>query len=191
MKEIVFVTGNEGKFKSAWRHLHGCGVVLRQERIEMIEPQAKEVREVARQKIMQVIGKFDAPVMVEDSGLYVYALNGFPGASSKEILETIGVEGVLKLLEGKDRKCEFRECIAYWEPGFEEPKYFEDTIKGCLAEEPRGEFRPYHWSPFSLIFIPEGLNKTLGEMNEEEYAAWTGSLNCHFKELHEWLKGEK
>ncbi len=35
------------------------------------------------------------------------------------------------------------------------------------------------------------IDKTLGEIDEEEYAAWTGSLNCHFKELRKWLKGEK
>ena len=167
--------------------MNGYDITLKQEKVEIIEPQAKEVREVAEKKIMQVVGKFEKPVMIDDSGLFIHALNGFPGAWTKEILGTIGVEGILKLLEGKDRKCEFKECLAYWEPGFEKPQFFENAVKGSLTEDERGEFREFHWSPFSLVFIPEELNKTLGEMDKEEYTAWSRSRTPHFKKLGEWL----
>ena len=113
MKEIIFVTGNEGKFRSACRHLNGYDITLKQEKVEIIEPQAKEVREVAEKKIIQIIGKFEKPIMVDDSGLYVYALNGFPGALMKWLLKDNELEKICRMLDPFERGAVARTGIGY------------------------------------------------------------------------------
>ena len=50
--------------------------------------------------------------MIDDSGLFVDALKGFPGVYSAYGQKTIGNEGILKLMEGvDDRAAVFKCCI--------------------------------------------------------------------------------
>ena len=187
MKEIIFVTKNGGKFDAAKQILNEFGIKVVQKKMEFNEPRLQDPKDVVKEKINQ--SRFiNKPLIVHDGGLFIKSLNNFPGTLANFVLRTIGIEGLLKLLEGKSRKCEFRECIGFWEPGLEEPILFEWSIKGEISNKPKGKFEKWHLSPFSLIFIPEGMEKTLAEMSEEEYRKWRSSLNSyHFKKLGEWL----
>ena len=98
------------------------------------------------------------------SGLYVDALNGFPGPYTRYVDETIGEDGLLKLLEGEEnRKAEFVEVFAYCEYG-KEPITFKSVTKGVIAKEKSGK---YGWS-WDFIFIPVGKDKTLANYNDNE-----------------------
>jgi len=187
MKEIIFVTKNKGKFDAAKQILKEFGIEVIQKEVKFNEPRLLNPRDIVREKINQ--SKFiNKPLIVHDGGLFIESLNGFPATLSNFILKTIGVEGLLKLLDGKNRECEFRECLGFWEPGLDEPTFFEWSIRGEISLQPKGEFKPWHLSPFALVFIPEGGKKTLAEMSEEEYRKWRSSLNSyHFKKLGEWL----
>ena len=113
-----------------------------------------------------------------DAGFYIRALNGFPRAFANFALETIGIEGILKLMEGKEgqeRSCEFRECMAYIDSTGDIAaftKAFVGRVPGTVAKEKRGTKQPHHWSELALIFIPEGYDRTLAELTSEEYDHW-------------------
>ena len=66
-------------------------------------------------------------VLVEDAGLFVSALNGFPGVYSSYVLDTLGCSGILRLLEHLNsedtvqcaqlRAAEFQAVAALWMNG--------------------------------------------------------------------------
>ncbi len=109
------------------------------------------------------------PLVVQDTGFFLKATPGFPGAFVKFAQATLGNAGFLKLVEGESRICAFQECLVYHNG--ESLKVFESHVPGSLAEQPRGILKN---DPTKLwaIFIPEGFDKTLSEMNEDELAEW-------------------
>lgn len=184
---IYFATTNSGKVKSLQRDLMSYNII--QESIDLTEPRSSDVKEIAEVKIKEAYTKIQKPTIVIDAGFYISSLNGFPGAFVNSTLETIGIEGLLKLTEDKDRSCEFRRCIAYMDPILNEPQYFIDRTEGILSEQSRGIKQPHLWSDLSKIFIPKDHEKTLAEMTKEEYDS-LGNLrvgNSIGKQLYEWL----
>ena len=82
-------------------------------------------------------------------------------------LDTIGIDGILKLMENKDnRNCAFNECLAYHDGN--EIHYFYGNHPGTLSYKIQGLDRKEKWSDLWYIFKPKGFEKTLAEMNEEE-----------------------
>lgn len=175
---LYYATTNTGKFISLQDYLKKQGIVVQQAKIDIPEPRSSDVQEIAQAKVAYAFNMLRNPVVVLDAGFYINELNGFPRAFVNFALETIQLEGILKLVEGKKRDCEFREGIAYLDknlPSYPNPEFFIAHVRGKLAEKPRGQMQPYLWSKLGLIFIPEGLEKTLAEMSEEEYNNWRNS----------------
>lgn len=172
MKQIYFATTNKGKVVSLSNFLSKYQIEVVQVPLAMPEPRSDDVRLIAKEKVLFAFGKIQKPCIALDAGFYIHSLNGFPKAFVNFALETIGLEGILKLAEGKPRECEFRNCIAYFDSSLSEPLCFESTNNGVLAGAQRGIMQDYLWSPLGLIFIPSERAKTLAEMTREEYAEW-------------------
>ena len=103
-------------------------------------------------------------LLIEDAGLYVEALKGFPGAYSSYVFRTIGGNGLLRLLSGeKRREAEFRSAVAYGEADGS-IWLFEGRVRGAIAGTPRGT----GGFGFDPIFVPESSPKTFAEMPIEE-----------------------
>lgn len=170
--DIYYATTNRGKLESLQRRLDGCGVVVVQAPMDIPEPRAEDVRDIAVAKVQYAYERLQKPVVALDAGFYIPSLNGFPKAYVNFVLETIGLEGILGLVEEKQRDCEFRECLAYMESP-SEPVCFPASIKGVLADKPRGALQPHLWSKLGLIFIPCGHDKTLAELTHSEYVHWS------------------
>ena len=108
--------------------------------------------------------KLKKAVVVEDSGLFIDALNGFPGTYSATVHKKIGLNGIIKLMQGeKNRKCIYKSAVAYCEPN-KNPASFLGEENGNVAESIRGSFGFGH----DPIFIPEGSSNTYGEMENAE-----------------------
>ncbi|MBI4096018.1 MAG: hypothetical protein HY438_04100 [DPANN group archaeon] len=171
--KLYFATTNTGKLLSFQRDLGKYNVKITQLALDVPEPRSSDVVEIAKEKVNFAYKKIRKPVVANDSGFYIHSLNGFPRAFVNFALETIGLEGLLKLVENKPRECEFRECLAYLDNSLQEPKCFTaNSVSGRLAYEVRGTLRKQAWSALWLIFIPDGSDKTLGEMTEIEYENW-------------------
>ncbi len=187
--KLNFATTNSGKVLTMQRDLAPFGIDVVQQSIDIPEPRSNDVQEIAEHKVRYAYHRLAAPVMVMDAGFYIDALNGFPRAFVNFALETIGIAGLLKLV-AEDRRCEFRECIAYLDERLETPKFFITHIRGQLAHERRGTLHEGHWSDLALVFIPEGRTRTLAEMSMEELDRWreqSGAKDPHAKELPAWL----
>lgn len=156
---INFVTSNKNKVKE-FRQILEPEVKVNHIKISYPELRSDNPEEIARQSAKILADKFKKDVVVEDSGLFIKALNGFPGTCSAYIHKRIGLKGIIKLMKGvKDRRCTYKSSVAYCEPG-KKPISFLGEEKGIVAKSVRGNFGFGH----DPVFIPEGSNKTYGEM---------------------------
>ena len=159
LREIYFVTSNLHKTREFHIALEPAGIRIKQLSLNLIEPQASTLEEVARFKAQQAYEKIGKPVFVEDSGLFIYTLNGFPGVYSSYVFKTIGNEGILKLVEGKEnREATFKSAVAL-ALGKNDIKLFVGECNGTISEKARGEAG----FGFDPIFIPAGHDKTFAE----------------------------
>lgn len=185
MKKITYVTGNWAKIASAKQALEPLGFEIDNVKMETPEIQADDVNEVAIYSAKWACEKLNKPVLKNDSGLFVEGLKGFPGVYTHYADDTIGEDGLLKLMEGmENRKAYFKESIAYCEPG-KEPVVFEGITRGTIATEKSGT---YGWS-WDFIFIPDGETKTLGNFpDEERWNFWSVDM---YKKLAKYLENKE
>ena len=121
--------------------------------------------------------------IVEDSGLFVSSLNGFPGPYSSYVYSTIGDAGLLRLMEGvEDRRAYFESAIAYTDARGN-IRVFTGRVYGVIAEEPVGS----GGFGFDPIFIPAGYSKTFAEMGLEE-KSWISHRGIAISRLLRWLE---
>ncbi len=188
--ELYYATKNYGKVQSLQRELEDTKIKLIHSPLELPEPRSDDVREIAREKVTFAYELLKKPVVSLDAGFYISSLNGFPKAFVNFALETIGIEGILKLCEDKERKCEFQHCLAYMDSNLESPKHFYYEVEGNLSFQPKGTMQKHLWSKLSLIFIPKESNKTLAEMNYEEFLEWRKIKykdSSHYKNFINWF----
>ena len=155
---IYFVTSNKGKFVEA-QAIFGD---LVQKNIGYNELQVDTLEEVVDFGMKEVMNRLNGSVMIEDAGMFIDCLKGFPGVYSAYAQKTIGNSGILRLMEGMDdRGAAFKSVVGYAEPGME-PVVFKGELKGDIGFEPRGT-GGFGYDP---IFYVNG--KSLAEMSLEE-----------------------
>lgn len=164
MKEIFFATSNKNKYLEAKVILENFNIQVKWLKGKYPEIQAESLEEVAAFTAKWVAEKTKKKILVEDAGLFIQILNGFPGPYSSYVYQTIGNTGILKLLEGKAKRDAFFICVvAYCKPS-SEPITFIGKVHGIIAYEIRGD---KGWG-FDPIFIPKGgKGKTYAEMGPE------------------------
>jgi non-canonical purine NTP pyrophosphatase (RdgB/HAM1 family) len=182
--KAIFVTSNEHKRREASEIL---GVELEGAAPDLPEIQALGVGEVAEAKALaayEALGSPDHPVLVEDSGLVVESWNGLPGAFTKWFMQSVGNEGLLRMLP-PDADCSARAvcAVAVAGPSPQEVRVFLGEAAGSLATGPRGE-GGFGWDP---IFIPNDSTLTYAEMGREKN---TDSHRARaFRGVRSWLEG--
>jgi len=158
---ITFVTGNANKAREASRIL---GVELRQEAIDnMFEIQTADLEELAVHKAAIAFEKKGSPVLIEDSGLIFSAWGQLPGALVKWFEESVGCEGMLKMLDGFDSRKARALCFAALHDG-KNIHVAKGEVAGTIAYELRGS-EGFGWD---VIFIPDGHSRTFAEMAPDE-----------------------
>lgn len=168
--ELFFATGNDHKVEEAKAALAQFDVqVSKYEGYHKLEIQSNDLEEIASSALALILQNTEKPVFVEDSGLFIHELNGFPGPYSSYVFETLGVEGILKLMEGaKTRKAEFRSSVAFGVGG----KWlanFSSATEGTIQMQARGE-KGFGFDP---IFVPMWTQKTFAEMVMKEKTVYS------------------
>ncbi|ADP77706.1 dITPase [Methanothermus fervidus DSM 2088] len=163
MKKVIFITSNLHKVSEARKIFEENNIEMEHRNVKYYEIQGS-LEEVASHAAKKLAEKLNHPVIVEDAGLFIKALNGFPGPYSSYVQKTIGNKGILKLMENiEDRQAEFKSVVGYCEPG-SKPKIFVGVVKGNISTEEIGD-KGFAFDP---IFYPEGYKKTFGELDPEE-----------------------
>lgn len=100
------------------------------------------------------------------------------------VLETIGVKGIIKLVNGKIEIANLEKCFVI-AMTFKKPKLFKRIVKGKISKKPLSKVKSYHWSKLALIFIPEGERKTMAEMTKKEFMNFRKRVdkNSHWEQF--------
>lgn len=157
MVDVEFVSSNPGKVREVRRLLAPYGIRVRWLRRRLPEPQAPTLEAVARSKLNAVA---DRPgwVLVEDSGLFIPSLGGFPGVYSAHILEIWGFGPILELLRRRGRTAEFRTVAALSRD--RTSRLFSGVLRGSIAHRAAGR----HGFGYDPIFRPARSRSTLAEL---------------------------
>lgn len=189
MKQIYFATKNKGKVNSVNTSLSKYGIEVIHYELDLPEPRTYDLQEIAIGKAKYAYDFIQKPCIAMDAGFFLKACNGFPRTYVNFALETIGINGILKLVDGEDRTCEFNDVIAYYDG----TKSFvlERIVEGSVAVVAKGEKKHFHWSELCKIFVPNGLDITLGEMDYGYYLKWKATLKDDtYQRLADWLLKE-
>jgi XTP/dITP diphosphohydrolase len=154
---VTFVSSNPGKAREVREVLGEFGVEVRWRRRELPEPQADDLETVVRAKLAAA-PPIPGWVLVEDSGLFVPSLGGFPGVYSAHFLRIWRFGPMLELLRRRDRAAYFR-TVAGLRRGAR-TLTFSGEVHGSIAPAPRGR----HGFGFDPIFVPDGWTRTFGEV---------------------------
>jgi len=163
MKKVVFVTGNEGKWKIAKDIFESYNIDLLQEKVDTPEIQSLDVCEVATFSAKYASGKIGKSVIKSDVGYYFEDLGGFPGPFVKFVNQTLKPEDIVKLMEEKEnRKVILKECLTYYKEGIEPVEFISEEI-AYVSKKPMGR-----GSTMDQLLILEGYDKPKGTYSKEE-----------------------
>ncbi|NVM01875.1 MAG: XTP/dITP diphosphatase [Candidatus Helarchaeota archaeon] len=164
---IYFASSNKNKLKEATKILAKYEIIVESIFLECPEIQSNDLEEISKFSAKFAFKEVRHPVFVEDSGIFIEILNGFPGPYSSYVQKTIGNEGILKLMQKKEnRNAIFKSVIAYCEGEDFIKTFIGQTIGIISTEILKGNNGGWGFDP---IFLPkEGNNKTYAEMGTEE-----------------------
>ncbi|HJM40937.1 MAG TPA: RdgB/HAM1 family non-canonical purine NTP pyrophosphatase [Candidatus Thalassarchaeaceae archaeon] len=179
MATLNFLTGNSGKLAEAQTLFGPLGWEIQAFEVDgevpdVIEPQSDNLTTVALAKIAQAVellasqNRLEESLLVEDSGLFIDALPEFPGVYSAHVLQSIGCDGILRLLDNQ-RTAYFLTVAALWTG--EAVEVFIGRCDGTISTEIKGE-GGFGYDP---IFIPDESEdgRTFAEMTHEEKSAYS------------------
>ncbi len=161
---LLFATGNRHKFEEVSAVLAKYGVELEQKKLDFQELSSSSQKKIVLDKAKQAFAKFKRPLIAEDTGIYFEAYKGFPGTMPKRAFESLGYEGLLALLKGRERNACFLCTICFFDG--EKHHFFEGKLEGKIASKvikPSANVMPYE-----RIFIPKGSKNALVEMSRHE-----------------------
>lgn len=161
--QINIITSNEGKFREYKRKLSPFYEEVKMLNIEYPEIQTNNLEKVVEYAISDL--REHSPLIIDDSGLFIEALQDFPGVYSSFVMDTLGCEGILRLMKEKEnRQARFECVIGYLENQDQQPNFFKGISKGSIIPEIKGD-KGFGYDP---IFKPIGKSKTFAEIDTEK-----------------------
>lgn len=195
MNKILIATKNNGKvaeFQELFKKydMQTISLLDLPDDIEDVEETGETFEENARLKAEQISSILNAPVLADDSGLIIDALDGRPGVFSARYAglakndqdNNNKVLNELKNVPIENRTARFICVLAVSRPG-EETFFVTGYCEGKIAFSEMGS-NGFGYDP---IFIPKGYSKTMAEISAEEKNVISHRGQA-IKELDQWLK---
>lgn len=158
--EFVLVTGNRNKVLEAERIVRTS---FDNAPLDLPEIQSLSLSEVLEAKAREAYSRIERPVVVEETGLFLDAMNGFPGPLVKWMLEAVGPVGIAEACRGLgDSGAQARCALAFFDG--DRLLVAEGETRGHLVTEPVGE-HGFGWDP---VFVPEGFDRTYAQLTPDE-----------------------
>lgn len=170
--ELIYATTNKHKLAGAKQALVGTDInliVLDKTLPDVPEIQSDDQQAVSVDKALKYYDLLKSPLVVMDSGLFIDELNGFPGVYTKYAFDTIGIDRIIQLLGGAARAYTQR-TITYFDGN--KPQTLTLKLHGALLKKPHGN----NGRNYDKYFLPDGKNKTLAKMTDEEKAELTAAV---------------
>ena len=157
--DLLFASSNANKYQEAKEILDSFGINLGFFESDLQEIQSDSLEDIALQKAKDAFSKCKKPVIIEDDGLFIGSLDGFPGPYSSYVYKTIGNKGILDLLKS-NRDAKFVSTIIYCDKTT--IRSFDAKLDGSISYSQKGG----GWG-YDPIFIPKNTQKTFAEINNK------------------------
>ncbi|MGD0070556.1 MAG: XTP/dITP diphosphatase [Candidatus Bathyarchaeia archaeon] len=186
-KVAFFATGNVNKFNEARSILSPYGIAVGMLRVKGDEIQSDSLKEIAQASVINAYKRSRLPIFVEDAGLFIDALSGFPGPYAAYAYKTIHNSGILRLMENvKNRRAKFQSVIAYCDETLCQPECFDGESNGEITLTERRQKGKSAFG-FDPIFQPVGSSKSFAEMTIEEKNGFSHRAMA-IRKFAEWYK---
>jgi XTP/dITP diphosphohydrolase len=160
--QVTFASTNQNKYREVQSILSSHRIAVDFAQVELVEIQSDSLEEIAKEKTKSAFANVGKPVIVEDDGLFIDALSGFPGQYSSHAFKTIGNSGILKLLAGSANKsASFRSLIAFYDG--KRLSISEGRVDGRISDT----ITEGGWG-YDPIFIPAGTKLTFAELKDKK-----------------------
>ena len=185
---LHFATSNPTKFERTKKQFDKYGIPIKQ--IALNIPEVKgdtDVSDIAREKVKMAFDLLKKPLFCNDFGCSILTLKGFPGINTAFALDTIGLSGIMKLMEDKkDRSAEMCFSVAFTDGKV--LKVFPAIVKGTIAKHVSGKTQ----GKFGMnqIFIPEGCDKPITDyVNKDQHKLFFDKLGkTSYDAFADWYK---
>jgi len=181
MQTVYFETNEQKKLAAIQGMVEALGLQVTIEKLPVLQGPSfipsTEARlgDIAVARAKAIYERVRRPIMVEESGYYIPALNDFPGACTHYVLHTVGLGGIMQLMrQHQDRRCIWRSVVAYVDEnrkltvfegedqlGWLGDVYNEDGSAATAPSFTADEERP---NPLWEVFIPENYDQALATL---------------------------
>lgn len=161
---FVLVTGNAGKLREAQRFLATAvlGFRLDHQAIDLPEIQSLDLLSVLEAKADEAWRRLRRPLVVDETGLGLASMGGFPGPLVKWLLESVGAAGLGRMAHSLGDARATAHCALMYVDG-QRRLVGEASVDGHLLAETAGE-HGFGWDP---VFVPVGQQATYAQMSDE------------------------
>jgi non-canonical purine NTP pyrophosphatase (RdgB/HAM1 family) len=178
MAKVTFITGNPNKTKY-FSELVGQHIAHHS--ADVHEIQTLDLEELITHKAKAAYAQLKTPVLVEDTSLIIKSLGKLPGPFIRWFLQELGSEGICRLADmNSDRSALAGTAFGYYDG--KQIKIFKSFLEGSISVNPTGD-SGFGWN---AIFIPNGTDKTLGEMDQEAFKSFYTQIKP-FSQIKEFL----
>jgi XTP/dITP diphosphohydrolase len=158
---IRFLSGNPHKIREATAIMEPIGITVVPLQIKLEELQTPDTDAIVRDKLAKAFHLIGHPLFVEQTGLFIDRLNGFPGGLTQVFWDTLEADRVSELFgQGPDTGITAKTLLGYCDG--RSIHCFRGEVRGRIASEPRGD-RAFQWD---CVFIPDGFTETYAEMGD-------------------------
>lgn len=170
IEKLVFATHNPNKLAEVRRILEPLGIQIigaGELNLADVEETGTTFRENALLKARAAFEQTGLPVLADDSGLCIEALNGAPGIFAARFAAAHGgypavFDYLNEQLVGKSRAAHFI-CTMVLILSDGQEVVFEGRVDGVLDEKPSGP----HTFGYDPIFVPNGYAETFGVLEPD------------------------
>ncbi|MGC8663800.1 MAG: XTP/dITP diphosphatase [Thermoplasmata archaeon] len=179
---MKIVTHNKNKYLEYKERFEKNSIDLEWINLEYVEIQSGNPEEIVEYSVNYVKKIVEPPFFLEDAGLAIKILKGFPGPYSSFVHDKIGNSGILKLMEGiEDREAVFYAIIGFFDG--HEVQTFKGSVQGEITKKEKGS-NGFGYDP---IFRPLRSSKTFAEMEINEKNLYS-HRSLAFDEFVKYLK---
>ena len=156
---LHIITGNKNKVREITQMISD----IKQLDIDLPEIQETDAKKVITAKLLEAQKHYDEEFKIEDTSLHIHALNGLPGPLIKWFLDSIGTQGIYKILSAYEDKSATATTYIGYSDSKGNLQFFSGKLEGKIVS-PRGE-NGFGWD---AIFQPSKAEKTFAEMTDTE-----------------------
>src|SRR5918994_1932959 len=162
METITFASINQNKFFEVQSILLTRNIIIDFSKIHLVEIQSDSLEEIAREKAKTAFAKVGRQVIVEDDGVFIDSLSGFPGQYSSFVFKTLGNGGILKLLAGSTKRSAYFSSLIAFYNGIS-LSISEGRVDGRISDR----ITEGGWG-YDPIFVPDGTDLTFAELKKSK-----------------------